>query len=226
MIASKILNRLDLSDDFWAQFDVQNKKLKKQVGIYEIESIDSPNILTISINPKEYFEKYRDKNINEKHKGLKRDTPGMDFEAYSSRLASLHEFCDKQKTNKIKQKRFQIINSGMRMVSVNKTQFAGLNDKRFYFHDGIVSLPVRHYLLEDSKKEKEKFKSKIQKEIMTQKYNFLKSESLAAQKCERLRILRSIFRHPLLYYLLDSTCLMKGQSYKSTRERILNSSWK
>ena len=85
MIASKILNRLDLSDDFWAQFDVQNKKLKKQVGLHEIESINNPNILTISINPKEYFEKCRDKNINKKHKGLKRDTPGMDFEAYSSR---------------------------------------------------------------------------------------------------------------------------------------------
>ena len=28
IIASKILNRLDLSDDFWTQFDVQNKKLK------------------------------------------------------------------------------------------------------------------------------------------------------------------------------------------------------
>ena len=158
MIASKILNRLELSDDFWAQFDVQNKKLKKQVGLHEIESINNPNILTISINPKEYFEKCRDKNINKKHKGLKRDTPGMDFEAYSSRLASLHEFCDKPKTNKIKQKRFQIINSSMRMVSVNKTQFAGLNDKRFYFHDGIVSLLFGHYLLEDSRKEKEKFK--------------------------------------------------------------------
>ena len=38
------------------------------------------------------------------------------------------------------------------MVSVNKTQFAGLNDKRFYFRDGIVSLPFGHYLLEDFKK--------------------------------------------------------------------------
>ena len=44
MIASKILNTVDLSDDFWMQFDVQNKKLKKQVGLYEIESIDNPNI--------------------------------------------------------------------------------------------------------------------------------------------------------------------------------------
>ena len=95
----------------------------------------------MSINPKEYFKIYRDENVNKKHKGLKIDTPGIDFEAYSSRLASLHEFSDKQKTIKIKQKRFQIINSSIRMVLVNKTQFAGLNDKKFYFHDGIISLP-------------------------------------------------------------------------------------
>ena len=75
LIVLKVINRLDLSDDFWAQLGVQDKTLKKQVGLYEIESIDNPNIITILINPKEYFEKYRDKKINKKHKGLKRDTP-------------------------------------------------------------------------------------------------------------------------------------------------------
>ena len=56
MITSKILKRLDLSDEFWAQFDVQNKKLKKQVGLFEAESTNIPNVITISINPKEYLE--------------------------------------------------------------------------------------------------------------------------------------------------------------------------
>ena len=54
MITSKILKRLDLSDEFWAQFDVQNKNLKKQVGLFEAESINIPNVITSSINPKEY----------------------------------------------------------------------------------------------------------------------------------------------------------------------------
>ena len=49
---SKVLNRLDLSDDFWEQFNVQNKSLKKQVGLYEVENINNTNILTIVINPK------------------------------------------------------------------------------------------------------------------------------------------------------------------------------
>ena len=93
MIVSKVINRLDLSDDFWVQFGLQNKPLKKQIGLYEIESIDNPNIITISINPKEYFEKYRDKRINKKTLRLKRDTPAMDFETYLSSLLPLHEFC-------------------------------------------------------------------------------------------------------------------------------------
>ena len=164
-IASKIFKRLDLSDDFWEQFNVQDKTLKKnkkkQVGLYEIKSIDNANVITISVNPKEYFEKYRDKTVNKKHKGLKRDTPGMNFEVYSQQMCSLHEYCSNQKPKKkkkpIKQKRFQIIRSNIQMVSVNKTQFAGLNnkrfyfhgskDKQFYFHDGIVLLPFGHFLL-------------------------------------------------------------------------------
>ena len=184
----QILNTLDLSDDFWQQFGVQNKVLKKQVGLYEIKSIDNPNIITISLNPKEYFKKYRNHTMNKKHKGLKKDTPGIDFEGYAQRLSLLHEFCDKQKPNKIKQKRLQIVNCTVQMVSVNKTQFVGLKDKRFYFNDGIVSLPFGHYLLNDVRKQKEKYRLEIQHE-----YDFVTEEAKTICKCERLRILRLIF---------------------------------
>ena len=54
----------------------------------------------------------------------------MNFEAYSQRICSLHEFCSNQKPKKIKQKRFQIIKSNMQ-ICINKTQFAGLNGKQF-----------------------------------------------------------------------------------------------
>ena len=60
------------------------------------------NVITIAVSPKEYFEKYRDKTINKKYKGLKRDTPGMNL----------------KHTLNVSQ-----------MVRVNKTQFAGLNNK-------------------------------------------------------------------------------------------------
>ena len=59
------------------------------MGLFEIESIDNQNICTIAVNPKEYFEKFKDRNINKKHKGVRRDTVGMDFERYASRIKDL-----------------------------------------------------------------------------------------------------------------------------------------
>ena len=61
-----------MSDDFWERFGVQNKSLEKQIGLFEIENINNANILTIAINSKEYFEKYKDFSVNKKHQGIKK----------------------------------------------------------------------------------------------------------------------------------------------------------
>ena len=58
------MNRLDSSNGFWEQFKVQNKNLKKEVGLYEVENMNNTNILTIAMNSKKYFEKYKDFSIN------------------------------------------------------------------------------------------------------------------------------------------------------------------
>ena len=50
------------------------------MGLYEIKNIDNPSICNITINPKEYSEKSKSRQINKKHKGVRRDTPGMNFE--------------------------------------------------------------------------------------------------------------------------------------------------
>ena len=55
---SKVLNKLDLSNAFWEQFNVQNKSLKKQVGLYEVENINNTNTFMIAINSRNYFEKH------------------------------------------------------------------------------------------------------------------------------------------------------------------------
>ena len=81
----------------------------------------------------------------------------------------------------------------MRMKSVSKTQFAGLNNKRYYFHDGIVSLPFGHFLLEKVGKEKEKYRSKLHTEVKKEIYKFLELEGKGVHLCEKLRILRSIY---------------------------------
>ena len=53
----------------------------------------------------------------------------------------------------------------MQMKSVKKTQFAGLNDKHFYFHEGIVSLPFGHFLLNKVREEKEKHRAELHTKI-------------------------------------------------------------
>ena len=52
MINPKIFERLDLSNEDWSQFNVRDTSTEKQVDLYEIESIDNPNIVTIAVNPK------------------------------------------------------------------------------------------------------------------------------------------------------------------------------
>ena len=49
IVQNEILKRLDVSDYFWQQSGVQNKALKKQVGLYEIENLNKSNIITIAI---------------------------------------------------------------------------------------------------------------------------------------------------------------------------------
>ena len=118
MLKSKIFDRLDLSAEFYEQFSCRNENLRKRVGLFEIENIDKPNVITIALNPKEYYEHFSNHSDNKKHKGLKKSTPDMDFDSYSNRLSDLTEYCNEllNKPNpvqQIEQKRFQVINESM-----------------------------------------------------------------------------------------------------------------
>ena len=90
-----------------------------------------PNIIRIALNPKEYYERFADITDNKKHKGLKKSTPDMDFDSYSSRLSDLSEYFNEflkkpDPVKQIEQKRFQIIKESMQMKSVSKVQFGQL----------------------------------------------------------------------------------------------------
>ena len=226
MITSKILERLDLSGDFWAQFNVQNKKLKKQVGLFETESINIPNIITISINPKEYLEEFEDLSINKKHKGIKKGTPGMDFSAYCSKLSDITDYFEShinQSKTKIKQKRFQIINDAMQMNTVNKIQFGQLNDKSFYFPNGIVWLPFGHFLFDELRKKRGQNRN-IHLQIKERKWEFIKEENEILNKNERLLIFCQIINDtPVLYTLKSDTPTLLP--LLSTKEYIKKKYW-
>ena len=165
--------------------------MKKQVGIFEIEN-NTSNIITV--NPKEHYEKFDNHSDNKKHKGLKKSTGGMDFDSYSARLSDLNEFSKEyiKKPKKIQQKRFQVISESMQMKSVSKVQFGRLNDKRFYFSNGIISLPYGHPSSENLRKEKQKNRM-IHKKIQEKKYEFLKEESKVLNNNQRFHVLKQIF---------------------------------
>ena len=109
----------------------------------------------------------------------------MDFDAYCSRLATLGEYFNKhiKETKKITQKRFQVINDSMQMCTVNKIQFDQLNDQRFYFSNGILSLPYGHLLLNQIRKGKHRY-SKTHEVIQDKKWDFLKQEAEVVKKLQ------------------------------------------
>ena len=129
----------------------------------------------------------------------------MDFELHSERLSDLNEFSKEyiKKPKKIQQKKFQIINDSMQMKGVSKVQFGKLNDKRFYFSNGIISLPYGHPSLENMRKEKQKNRL-IHKKIQEKKYEHLKQESKVLNDNQRPNVLKQIFNQSPMLYKLDS----------------------
>ena len=152
----------------------------------------------------------------------------MCFESYAMRINTLRDIDCKKEEKKITQKRLQVKNTNMTMTSVNKVQFASLNDKRYYFSDGIVSLPFGHPSLKEVRDYKKSL-SKIHTVIAKEKDKILLYENRVVNDNERLRILRSIFSQPITYYTLKTNNRYCGKNkkfdYTTTRDYILNSQW-
>ena len=79
------------------------------MGLYEIENISNQNICAIAVNPKEYFEKFKNRTLNTKHKGVRRDTKGMNFESYTKRIATLRELDNVRNKKEIVQKGCELL---------------------------------------------------------------------------------------------------------------------
>ena len=112
------------------------------------------------------------------------------------------------------------------MKSVSKVKFEQLNDKRFYFSNGLVSLPYGHPYLEELRKEKHKYRD-IHKVIQTKNDNFLKKESKVTESIPRLNILKQIFAQTPILYELNSDTKFIFSGWKTTKElKAKNGSWK
>ena len=169
-----ILHRFDTSHKFWEKFCVRNTSLKKKLGYYAVENIDDPCNITIAVNPKEYFEEFESEKTNRKHNGPRKAALGMEFENYTRRINSVKdiETFGQNLPEKQKQNRFEIKQNEMVLEEIEKSKFVQINDKRYYFSDGIVSLPFSHALLHESNQLKKKKKKKNQKiELYLQEEN-------------------------------------------------------
>ena len=184
------------------------------MGLYEIENIDNANICTIAVNQREYFKKLKTRSITKKNKGVRRDMPGKNFQSFAERINVLKEIGSEKNEKKLVQKRLQVKYKEMKMTSVDKVQFPSLNDKRYYFSGGIVSLSFDHPTLsslQDLKKSYLKIHTVIEKE----KERLLKSENQIIAKNERLRVLRSIFPQLISY------CKLKGNTRVNHKDKIV-----
>ena len=56
-----------------------------------IQNIDDSCMVTVAVNPKEYFQEFESQPINEKHKGLRKAAAGMEFEDYAKRINLIKE---------------------------------------------------------------------------------------------------------------------------------------
>ena len=125
------------------------------------------------------------------------------------------------------QRRLQVKNTEMKITKVSKVKFGSLNDKRYYFSDGIVSLPFGHSLLLIVREIKKYF-PKIHTVIEKEKERLLRLENQVVAKNERLYILRSIYSQPITYYKLNGNIKINQKvSFDSstTRDYILSSKW-
>ena len=73
----------------------------------------------------------------------------MNLESFAERIDSLREIEEYEDRSKIKEKtvgqsRFTVKKTVMVLETVQKKKCSQLNDKRYYFQCGIVSLPFSH----------------------------------------------------------------------------------
>ena len=78
--------------------------------------------------------------------------------------------------------RFVVKKGDMVKTTVTKTRFSQLNDKRFDFPNGILSLPYGHPSLDETEKYKSEQGQKIEKYFWEKKDELLKMEKKSSAK--------------------------------------------
>ena len=65
---AEVQERFDNSDKFWGRFGGKEETLKKKPGLYKIDLINNPCQIVVAVNPKEFFEQFKNLKFNKKYK--------------------------------------------------------------------------------------------------------------------------------------------------------------
>ena len=156
------------------------------MGLFEVKSINDPCILTIATNLKEYIEHFKSDQKNKRHKGVKKNEQSMNLKSLANRVVSFREIEDgcKIKDKTIEQSRFTVRKNEMVLETVEKKKFSQLNDKRYYFACGILSLPFSHPYLTKINEFKFAKKQKIEQWFLKEKETLKKLERNLSKKSQ------------------------------------------
>lgn len=92
----------------------------------------------------------------------------------------------------------------MYLEKIEKSKFVQINEKRYYFSDGIVSLPFSHPFLSQLVKHKEIKKERIKNYILMDKQKLLAMKKDALLKRDRLTLYPKTLLQNLMFYHLNS----------------------
>ena len=139
---------------------------------------------------------------------LREGASGMKFEDYAERINLIREietFAQLPK-EKEKQNRFTIKNNQMILEEIEKSKFAQINNKRYYFSDRILSLPFSLPFLKEivNFKTKKQQQKKMEAFLQQEKHKLIQMEKFAAQKNKRISIYRNILQQKPTFYHLNS----------------------
>ena len=223
--STEIRKRFDKSDKFWEQFGVYKPENQKVLGLYEVESINDPCLVTLATNPKEYLEYFKSESINKKHKDIKKGAVGMDYENFAERIKPLFHFDTyvKPKADTKSVVRISVKKGEMTTYRI----FSQLNDERFYFPNAIISLPFGHQVLEEIDQYKKKQGQRIEKYFLQEKEHLLELEKAALKKCPRLDFLDNILLQPFKVVNNDNVNkYLYNDQEQNVLDFIFNAGWK
>ena len=125
--------------------------------------------------------------------------------------------------------RLTVVAGEMVKKTVVKNEFSQLNDKRFYFPDGIVSLPFYHPLLSRINEFKQKKGQRIEKYSWEEKEHLFHLEKEALKNHPRLYLYHQILMSVPKFFNMsqkgDFNQQIKTLFKRNTKDIILEAGW-